>query len=459
MPDVQTYYPASPWEAVQTNQRNPHYFPTLYDEYQKRSIYNRFIQVAFNHNGPQATELVVTSLLMPHVNHEPVGLRQQWLSSAHMDSFDRTIRFRRYANKMSYDRYSDMITYWERNGVRGLNRIIREGLGRLVTETMEKVSRDAFLLEAPFSLSGSNGGFDFGRQFDKITTNDTIRTELMHDIRLGLAERYNPIANEESASLGGEIIVVTSPGVIRDLRFEADQNGGARGNTYIETKQYADPRSIITGEVGTYAGVRFLQHAGACLYNAGSIIHRGNIIAPITAGDGAPDPESSRVDGVERVGQSNATHHVLVNDTSGFQIGDMLTIHQHTTNEFGVTNGVDYRDGSLINLRVVGINGQEIQFERPVMEPFDIDLGGGIYGYITKATNVHTMLFLNSRDGIVMGVKQAPTIHTPRPFDDLEMIQRISFSSYVGMNVFNKHAMEVVYLSGSNRVIGPRYRR
>lgn len=461
MSDFQNYYPLNPWEAVETRERQPYYFPRLYQEYAKRAIYNRFVQVAFNHNGPKATELVVSNLMMPHTNHDPIGLRQQWLDTAHMDTYERRIRFRRYGNKMSLNRYDDMVTYWESNqGAGGLIPIIRNGLGHMITQTMEKVARDAYLLNPSFALYGNGAGGSFsGSSFADVTSDSSITTELLHDIRLGLAERYIPIADEEQATLGGDIICVTSPGVVRDLRFEADQTAAGRGNTYIETKQYADPRSIITGEVGTYAGVRFLQHPDATLYNAGNIIHRASIIAPVNPGDGSPDPETEAVDGVEYVGQRAATHHILVDDASGFRVGERVTIHVRTTDKHGVVDGVDYQDGKLINMRIVKINGNQVSFERPVLEPFVTDLGGGVYGYITKGTNIHTMLFLNSRDGVVMGVAQPMTIHTPRPVDDLDMIQRFSFDGYMGMNPFNKNAFEVVYLAGSNREVGPRYRR
>jgi hypothetical protein len=49
----------------------------------------------FNHNGPRATELVISSLLMPHANHDPIGVRDMWLNSSYQDTFARRIRFNR----------------------------------------------------------------------------------------------------------------------------------------------------------------------------------------------------------------------------------------------------------------------------------------------------------------------------------------------------------------------------
>jgi hypothetical protein len=96
MTDFQTYYPQNPWSGITTNQR-PWYFPQLYTEYRRRAVYNRFVGVSFNHNGPRATEMYVNSILMPHANHDPIGARDLWLDASYMDSFQRKITFNRSA--------------------------------------------------------------------------------------------------------------------------------------------------------------------------------------------------------------------------------------------------------------------------------------------------------------------------------------------------------------------------
>ncbi len=95
MTDLQTFYPQNPWASVETKERTPWYFPTLYDEFRRKSIYNRFAQVAFNHNGPRATELIVTSLMMPHANHNPIGVRDLWMDASYQDSLNKRVTFSR----------------------------------------------------------------------------------------------------------------------------------------------------------------------------------------------------------------------------------------------------------------------------------------------------------------------------------------------------------------------------
>jgi len=99
-----TFYPQNPWQTVDTKERTPWYYPTLYDEYRRKAIYNRFVRTAYNHNGPRATELIVSTLMMPHANHDPIGVRDMWLNAGYQDTFNRKVIFNRYAGKMSLNR-------------------------------------------------------------------------------------------------------------------------------------------------------------------------------------------------------------------------------------------------------------------------------------------------------------------------------------------------------------------
>lgn len=447
-------YPQNPWESVTTKERTPWYFPELYREFTRHAIWNRFVVQEFNHNGPKATELIITSMVLPHANHDPIGRRQIWLDSASMDSFNRRITFQAYGGKLSYHKYDDKITYWKLNNVSGLSRLISEGMGYMITRTLDKLARDAFF-KSPFAMIGANGD---GSTWQDITDTDKANARLLQDVRLGLAERDNPIATpSEDGGYGQTIFCVTSPGVVYDLRTEASANN--QGNTWLDVMRYTDPGAILRGEVGTYHGIRFIQSNDAVLYNCGNIITQKTVTQPIQPGDGAPDPETTAVDGLEYVGQPGATHHITVDSTTDINVGDMVTLHVQRTSARGVSNGVNHTDGKLMNLRVVAKTSSTLSFERPIEEPFTTDLGGGVYGYVTKGTNIHTMTFLTGRDGVARGVAQPPDTYVLEPIDDRRAIYRNTWDAMLGYQPFNKHAFEVVYLAGSNRMVGPRYIR
>lgn len=355
-----------------------------------------------------------------------------------------------YGGKVSYHEYDQLVTHWKLNGQRGIIPILRAGLGYMVNWTLDKLARDAFL-RSPFAMFGNGSATGF----DQITSSHTVTTALIDDVNLGMKERLVPYAQTGDGS-PGSVFCITSPGVLRDLRYEASNASNA--NAFIDVVKYADPSRIVRGEQGTYHGVRFIESNLACLYNCGAIKHQATVTQPISPGDGAPDPATTAVDGALYVGQPSKTHTITVDDTSGFSVGDVVTLHRDRTNSRGVTNGVDITDGTLQNLRIVAIpSATTLSFDQPVLYPFTSDLGGGVYAYITKGVHIHTMLFLGDNDGVAMGVLQTPTIKTPPPIDDMQAIYRFSWEARLGYNLFNPRAFEVVYLAGSNRFIGPRY--
>lgn len=317
---------------------------------------------------------------------------------------------------------------------------------------MDKLARNAFL-SGHLAMYGRSTGIDFG----DITTSDTITTSLLNDITLGMAERDVPgFVNDSGAP--GNIFCITTPGVLRDIRHEASNSANA--NAFIDVMKYADPKRIVAGEVGSYQGIRFIATNDACLFNNGTIIAQTTVTSAVAAGDGAPNPGTTAVYGVEYVGQPGKTHHITVADASGFAVGDKVALHTDRTNDFGVTNGVDFRDGTLqAEMEIVAINGNNISFRRPSMWAYTTDLGGGVYAYLTKASNVHTALFVADTDGVVMGVAQPPRLHNPAPIDDLDQIFRFTYDMYLGYQVFNPYAFETLYLAGSNRHKGARYIR
>jgi len=453
--DFDTYYPQNPWEGIEQNKR-PWYVPELYRVWRQATVYNRFVTTQFNMNGPRASEMYFDTLLLPHADNDPLGLRDMWANAAYMDSKRRKITFTRYGGKFSLNRYEERVNYWLLNGRAGLVNIISgdNGLGYHMVEVLEKLARNAFLSAPPRALYGTSTGVNF----NDITTSDTVTTALIDDVILGMKERGVPTQQTGNGS-PGSLVCITTPGVLRDLRYESSQAGNE--NAWIDVMKYADGVRVIRGEVGSYHGVRFIESNRACLYNAGGDLLQTTIKAAVSVGDGSPDPATTLVDGVEYVGQPSAVHYIAVDDVTGFNVGDLVTIHVDRTSKYGVTNGLDFTDGKAMNRRIVAIDAgnNRMSFDEPITINLTTDLGSGVYGYVTKARNIHTMLFLAMPNGVVQGVSQPPLIHMPPPIDDFDMIYRFTWDAYLGYTVFEKDAFEVAYVAGSNRLVGPRHIR
>lgn len=359
---------------------------------------------------------------------------------------------------MALHKYDELISYWQKNGRAGLRPIIDNGLGYMMVQIMDKLARNAFLygaLSGGYNLVGSSTG-----DFSDLDATEKMTTQLLDSVHLGMQYRDVPYANSTSG-VPGQLLCITTPGVYYDLQQEATEVGNA--NAFIDIKKYADPRSVLNKEVGTYHQVRFLVTPDAMLWNCGPLVHQASIKAAVSAGDGAPDPSTTSVDGVKNVGQITGDGTIKryiqldTGDAANFAVNDMVTIHVDRTSTFGVTNGVDFRDGKLVVRRVVAVDTDtdRIQLHQPVMEDFDTDLGGAVYGYVSKGQHVHTALFIGGSDGVVQGVAQPPRIHTPAPIDDFESMYRVSFDSYMGYQMFEPEVFEVWYGAGSHKVKGP----
>ena len=462
--DFDLYYSDSPWDGIVTNQRQ-WYDPMLRDLYVRKAVYNRFVTTQFSTLGrPSTAPMVITSLIPPHANTNALGSRQLWLPSSYVDTQDRTIAISRYGGKMSYHKHDDYITYWKKDGVRGLKRIVNGGLGSMLVEELDLHARNAFLLgsltQGGYSIIG-NGGTDFS---DVVNDSHQISTELIDDIHLGMRDRDVPFFSVENPDLRGNILCITTPGVIRDLRYEMSTNGW--GAEFLDVKRYADPGSVIRGEIGTYHGVRFIVTTRAILYNMGEQLVQSTVTSPISAGDGAPG-SGTLVDGVWNVGQpSGVTNYVQLDaatiagemDLWESFIDQIVTVHVERTSAYGITDGVKLDDGYLHERRLIAVDkvNKRLTFDRPILEDFSTDLGAGVYAYVTKGRNIHTAMFIGGNDGVVSGVSQAPQIHTPRPVDDFDSMYRVSYDMYMGWNLWSPQVYEVAFLAGSNRLKGSR---
>jgi hypothetical protein len=87
---------------------------------------------------------------------------------------------------------------------------------------------------------------------------------------------------------------------------------------------------------------------------------------------------------------------------------------------------------------------------------YNVDLGGGVYGYITLGRNIHASIFVGGREAIVGGVAQPPRFYAIDPIDDYKAIYRFTWDQYMGYQPFRPELFEVVFSAGSTRLKGAR---
>lgn len=450
--DFDLYYSDEPFSIMDQNQRT-YLDPDLIDIWRLRSVFRPLITFTKNLGGMRATSMTVTQLLDPHPDTSPLSNRQIWMPSMHIDSRSIDITFEHNGNKIAYHKYDDMVTYWKKNAQAGLRAIARGSLGQAEVDMNDNLARNALItgaMNTGYTMYGPEGN---RANFSEITTVDQFDPDVGSDIWLGMTYRNVPGAMGPSGA-ASSIVCYTSPGVVYDVQ---------KNENWLDVRQYLQDRILLNYEAGAHKNVRYVQTPKCTLWNCGTIVCRAPISAAVHAGDGSPNPATTKVDGTYKVGQTTSQ---IVNYISlgtfttgslgGILVGDMITLHQTTTSAYGVTGGVDFTEGKLTNRRVVSIDSDNgrICLDQPVLVDMDTDLGGGVYGYITKGRNIHASIFVGGDQALVAGVMQQPQFYALDPVDDFKSIYRFSFDQYIGYQPFRPEVFEVVFTSGTTRIKG-----
>jgi hypothetical protein len=450
--DFDTYYSDNPWEVIDKNQRT-WYDPELIAIFRQSALFTPTIRFVKNLGDVRATKMVMTQLLDPQPDTTALAVRQIWMPAAHIDSRAVEVTFSRYGGKVAYNTYDELVTYWKQNNQEGIRQIMKGALGQHMIDVLDLLARNAYIsgaLGSGFTMFPSTG-----TAFDDIATTDTFALSTALDIWLGMSLRGVATALGPSGA-AGSIVCYTTPSVIYDIQK------GSKSDEWISIHEYADPAALLRYEVGTYKNVRFVQSPKLVLWNCGTLVAQGLITSAINAGDGAPPPGSLKVDGTYMVGQTTGAVKNYVNvgsyytgGYSDFVVGDMVTIHVTRTAAYGVTNGVDYAEGTAQTRRIVAksTGPDHFIFDKPIMTDFTTS-DAGTYAYMTKARNIHASIFVGGNEGIVSGVAMPPRLHSPAPVDDFDMVQRFSWDGYLGYQTYAPEVFEVVFSAGTTRIKG-----
>lgn len=468
--DFTNYYGADPWGDITLNERE-WYDPILRDIYYRQSVYSQHATMKVDMNGPKARTIYFNDLIPPRPNISPINARAMEATRLYTDSYQKSVTTQRYGNGMALHRESEMFSYWQRNGGGtgfGLLPIIQQSLGQVMVDHLDLLARNAYFSH-PYPLLGLSSA----TSLSGISNDDKLTTGLIDSIWLGMRDRSRPFAAlPNNFDPREQIFCITTAGAIHDLKNEISADGSAL--SFVDAYKYTDNLPLVSGEIGAYRGMRFVDNGLAKLWNMGTITHQASIKAAVTPGDGAPDPETTLVEGVRRVGQPASTHSILVDDSSGFAAGDMVTIHKlrHTAGTVvtyrgaGVENGPKFDDAMLQNVEIHSVpDGTHITLKEPYMmasengKGLETDLGGTVYGYVTKAKDIHTALFLTSSEaGIINGVAQPPVIYTPPPVDDYQSMYRVAYDFWMNFTLWEPRVFELAFLTGQNRLMGAMYR-
>jgi hypothetical protein len=367
-----------------------------------------------------------------------------------------------YGSKIQFERYDPLINMWRANGAQGfVEGILNQVLGNTIVWTHEKLCRDAIInntavqtyaggaTTAAGMAATSDYKFDL-REIRKIALKLSVRARFALQ---SWGDYMDPVPGNNDK------LLITTPGVMFDLNDQMDAE-------WMQNLRDLKDERVINGGVVRYQGWTFVETWDAALWNMGAITKQVGVTLPIVAGDGAPAPTVGAV-GVWYTGQASANikHYVQCTafNPGDFVPGDFVTLHVARTTRFGVTDGADYLDGRslLMEVQSVDATNYTLTFKMPVMGDFQdgfvaTSLGGSAlgtpatyYAFVTKGANINPAFMFGARNGNFFAVRQQVKLHTPAPIDDLEMVQRVAWDLYGGMNNWQPDLNEINYVRAS----------
>lgn len=454
------YYADNPVGDRFTENTHDFYHPEIARIFRRRSMYYGMVPYNMRELGNLGTtKMVITDVLPAHASFDPLSMRQMWLGAMNIDSRSREITFNRYGAKVALDKYTALVTAWTALGStyeervatpQGKNiilQLIRAELGEAVASINDSVIMNTYLSH-PYPIYAGSACSPA-----TIEATDLVTWEHAEALHTDLSF-LDPIPIYEDPrwpeSNGTEVIWLTTPGVVSTLR-KSIQNDGTLNSTnpWLSVRAYANGGvNISRYEVGSFLGTRVWASTKNILWNCGEVVFRAETAVAHLAGDGCPDPDTTKVDNVYRMGQKNTSVKNYISledaDTGAFSdltVGDIISIHTDVTDD----GRADYTDGTKEEHRIVDIDADanKIYLADPLKQDFDAG------SYVTYGRPIHaTIAVVPGYNGIVAGVVQPPKIMNPPAIDDFLMMNRFSFDQYLGYNLWNPDVYRVILSAG-----------
>lgn len=428
------------------------------------AIYTPLVEWADETERTGASNIIYTELMEGDVDTSEIPLTANYIDAPMgLDSRARTWTTSRYGDKVQMHETLNIFQQWIINGKRDWRPLLRGMLGESVVRKMERLSRNAFLTgpQAYWTYPSTVTPAGATPNFSDIENTDRFNVDIVNAWNLRLGQTGTPIIPGDMA---GAKLAMLPPGVIYDFFTSLTSSSTNEATLWRDAQIYSG--KTLGYELGSFKNVRFMQVPNdkfglndSILYNCGNITSVGvqvGVTAPIMMGDGAPDPETTKVDGVWMIGQKGVTHYVQCSAfgtaSTDFQVGDFVTIHLRRTDAYGVTNGVDPLDPKAIVRRIVAVDAanDRISFDRPVLFDYKTAFSGTpqggsagmYYAYITKARHIAFILVLGARGGVRAGVARALKFYEPKPIDDFESVWRFVWDVYAGFNIWEPNLFE-----------------
>ena len=513
------YYSANPIEVYSSNQWDV-WDPNVAIQFHQMAYWSPLMQYVDLMASPDKITALAYESLAGHVNPNPIGVRQLYVDPMYTDARSKRLTgYKHYGQKVQMHKVEPYLNMWRSGGINDrqyLAHVASGQLGYSVLYTMEHIARNWYLKKA---LHKHYGPLGQGSSFADIGRDPASAFSLavLPQIKLRLSVRAQATLqrfgefSQPIPGRPGQLLAMTTPGVIHDLWTQ-------KNDFMIDLNTLQDPRILLRGSRIDYQGFTFSEGPWdvSLLWNAGRVemqapvyrfeagdpgITTDRVNTGIIAGDGAPDPEVSAVDGYQYVGQggNKVMHYILVDQRAigAIDPGDFVSLHTARTlhtgtlgdDYWGIPYGCDWSDGETQVLEVATAEDVTIgaahylalSFRKPVTYDYNTVLhnsgatihiaddtlsssvtmtaGRHVYAYVTKAQHIHPVVVNAARGAHVFALTEKVTFHNPISVDDFDSMWRQTWDMYGAENVWDPDLYEVFFVSGSfgNRSMGVNY--
>jgi len=441
---LEQFYDLNPIGVIDQNKWAV-YHPEVALAFRRISLYTPLVDWDADISQFRTQDITEFELFEGDVDHNPIPLTANYIDAAYVpDSRSRQFAVDRYGGKVQVHKSSSYFQQWKLSGGNDWKPMMREVLGDHIVRLHEALSRNVWF-KGP-----KNYWIYSGVATDFATVTAKFELDKVNLFNFVLGNTGSPVIPGDQASAK---VAIIPPGAAYDLFATIATASQNEASMWRDAQIYAG--QAIRNEIGTFKGIRFVAAPSDkfginpnVLYNCGAITKQFGVIEPINVGDGAPDPVTTLVDGVWKVGQKAVTHYLKLEDfaTNDYNINDFVTIHTKTSAAYGVTGGVDPFDGRTIVRRIVAVDATNntISFDRPVSIPYTAAFNGKsvtgnvdktLYAYVTRGKHIGFALVLGSRGGVKGKVLEPLKLYEPKPVDDFESVWRFTYDELIGVNM------------------------
>lgn len=408
------------WSSTNASWQRDYYSLLLLETLRTKSILVPYCAVKRDYAGANSGTIIYSEVYDTEPDWSPLTESDIWLRGAHLDSRSVKIDLEIHGDVLKFSDYSEIVQYINKGDIRGL---VREKVGQNQNEYLDILARNAYASH-PHKIyaedATSRATLAEGDLFE-LSMLDTMRVHLEENDVPGVT----PVSDNDIATL----VVGVTPRVVKDIRT-------AVGTNWHAAQEYAGSVRLFNGEIGMWNGMRFVRTNRLRLRNAGAVEHQTALAGATVPGQGA----AATVDTVYTVGQAAATKYISVDSSTGFEVGQYITIHNH---DLGAV--VLESDGSQETRRIVAVDSggaNRIALNKPLLKSHAED------DYVTHAVDVHMTLTLGG-PAVVYGIGEDPHLIQPPVIDDLQILQRIGWRGFLKMQMFRPEFFEVAESAGS----------